>query len=104
MQNISITSSVGDTSLYLPSDSFKIVQLKKPQIIPCVIEVHSGINNSAKKAGMASSSLFQFIFLTGVIINTPTRTRAGAVAMVGTTDRSGEKNMNGKKPQIFILN
>jgi hypothetical protein len=36
--NTSITMSVTDTSSFFPSNTFKTVQLKNPQMIPCVIE------------------------------------------------------------------
>ncbi len=52
-----------DTSLYFPVPTFRIVQDKNPQIIPCVIEYENGIKIIAKKAGMASSNFDQLIFL-----------------------------------------
>ena len=37
-QKTSITNSVKETSFLLPAASLMIVQLKNPQMIPCVIE------------------------------------------------------------------
>lgn len=88
--------NIGDTSFFLPVRSLMAVQLKNPQIIPCVMEYVIGIKIMLKNAGIASSYLFQLMFKTGVIIKIPTIMRTGAVAMDGTTERSGEKNMKGK--------
>jgi len=50
-------------------------------MIPWVIEYENGIKIIARNAGMASSNLFQLIFVMGFIIKTPTITKAGAVAI-----------------------
>src|SRR5690349_1893205 len=57
----------------------------------------------ARKAGMASSSFDQLIFVTGCTINTPTSTSAGAVAMAGTIDNSGAKNKKGKNNNAPVI-
>ena len=95
MDRISITISVADISLYLPMAIFMSVQLRKPQMIPCVIEKVNGMSTIARKAGMASSMVTQFIFRTGFSINTPTSISAGAVAIIGTMESSGDRNMKG---------
>lgn len=94
---MSIAINVQLTSYFFPIVSLIIVQEMKPQIIPCVIEYVRGIRIIAKKAGNASSKFFQFILSTGPIMNAPIRTRAGAVAIAGTTESRGEKNINGRK-------
>lgn len=44
----------------------------------------------------------QSILVTGFIINAPTITNAGAVAILGTTDSKGDKNMKGKNKKAAI--
>ncbi|NJO88643.1 MAG: hypothetical protein HC831_06520 [Chloroflexia bacterium] len=55
---------------------------------------------------MASSNFSQLILSTGLSINTPTKTSAGAVATDGTIDSTGEMNMKGKNsnPAITAVN
>ena len=84
-------------SFFFPVMSLMAVQLRKPQMMPCVILYEKGMITIARNAGMASSSCVQLIFVTGCTINTPTNTRAGAVAMAGTSDNNGAKNKKGKK-------
>ncbi len=96
MAKISITISIIDTSSLLPIAILIIVHEIKLQIIPCVIEYVKGINIIPRNAGIASSNFDQLIFRTGFIIKTPTKIKAGEVAIDGTTDRSGEKNIKGK--------
>ncbi len=74
---------------------FISVQLRKPHIIPWVMENVKGINTIARKAGIASSIVTQLIFRMGFSINTPTSINAGAVAIIGTTESKGDKNING---------
>ena len=50
----------------------------------------------ARKAGKASSKRPQSILPTGAIMNSPTSTSAGEVAMPGTSDSSGDRNRNGR--------
>ena len=87
--------SVTVISLYFPMAIFIRVQLRKPQMMPCVIENVNGIKTIAKKAGMASSREAQLILRTGFNINTPTSISAGAVAIIGTIESKGDKNMKG---------
>ena len=101
--NTSIIHSVTDTSLYFPVKTFKIVHDKNPQMIPWVIEYENGIKIIAKNAGMASSNLFQLIFVMGFIIKTPTIIKAGAVAMAGIMDNKGDKNMKGKNNNPAVI-
>ena len=88
---------MGVTSCFFPVNSLIAVQLKKPQMIPCVMEKVSGINRILRKAGMASSYFVQLILRIGVIMKIPTMIRMGDVAIAGTMDSNGEKNMKGKK-------
>lgn len=84
------------TSSFLPIVNFISIQEIKAQMMPWLIEEVRGIKIIPKKAGIASSSLFQFILITGFIMNTPTSTKAGAVAMAGMIESIGEKNIKGR--------
>jgi hypothetical protein len=93
----SIAHNMGDTSSRLPWITLINVQLRNPQMIPCVILNVSGISSMAINAGMALSISLQEIFRTGFIMKTPTKTRAGAVAIPGIIESKGDRNINGRK-------
>jgi hypothetical protein len=96
MAKISMIHKATDICFVLPAATCNKVQLKNPQIMPCVMEYVNGIKTIAIKAGMASSNCIQLIFMMGFIIKTPTNTNAGAVAIAGTALTNGDKNKNGK--------
>ena len=50
-----------------------------------------------KKAGIASVMSSHSIFVTGVIMNTPTRIKAGAVAALGIDPKSGSRKRERRK-------
>ena len=52
----------------------------------------NGIIIIVRKAGILSENSLSLIFLTGLIINDPTRINAGAVAAAGTIKNTGAKN------------
>ena len=66
-------------------------------MIPFEMEKVRGMSIIAKNAGIASSNWSHSISNTGFIIKTPTKTRAGAVAIVGIIDNKGERNKKGRK-------
>jgi len=94
---MSIKTSTNDICLVFPLATFKIVQLRHPQMIPWVMEWVSGMTIIAMKKGMASSNLSHRTYINGFNMNTPARTSMGAVDKDGTRDRSGDRNMNGIK-------
>jgi hypothetical protein len=101
--NRSIIQSAKGMSFLFPVISLMAVQLRKPQMMPCVMLYENGMITMARKAGIASSSFDQLILVTGCTMNTPTSTRAGAVAIAGTTDNKGARNRNGKNNKAPIM-
>lgn len=80
------------TSLDFPVSSFNKTYEIIPKKIPSAIEYVKGIMIKVKNAGIASVKSLKSISFTGVIIITPTNTKAGAVAAPGTIKNSGERN------------
>jgi len=72
-------------------------------MIPVVMLYVSGIRIMVKNTGIASSSIFQLILVSGFIIKEPTSTRAMELAILGTIDSKGEKKIKGRNKSPAVI-
>ena len=82
----------------MPVRTFKITQLRIPNIIPFAIEYVNGIMITAINPPNTSAiSPSNVIFLIELIIRSPTHTRAGVVANAGIARNTGAKKSEIRK-------